>query len=108
MGGAADGRIGSGDLVLGGIVHIDDRLILVADIFDHIINVDAQQVGGADQQHADGQHAHRGKGHKPVGTQIVQALTDKVGKAGKTHGVPSLIVKISLHRSRNRPLPAGP
>src|SRR5699024_1120179 len=34
------------------------------------------------------QHAHGGKGHQPVGPQVVQALADQISKAGKTHDVP--------------------
>ena len=82
MGRAADGRVGGGnllvggDLALAGAAHVDDGLVLVAYVFDHVVNVDAQQRGCADQQHADGQHAHGGKGHQPVGAQVVQALAD--------------------------------
>ena len=82
VGCVADGRVGGGnllvggDLALAGAAHVDDGQVLVADVFDHVVNVDAQQRGCADQQHADGQHAHGGKGHQPVGAQIVQALAD--------------------------------
>ena len=90
MGSTADGGVSGGNLVIAGtLVHIDNGLVLVADILDHSVDIDAQQVGGTNQQHADGQHTHGGKGHKPVGPQVMQALADQISKAGKTHGIPS-------------------
>ena len=92
---AADGGVSGGNLVIAGpLVHVDNGLVLVADIFDHGVDVDTKQVGGTDQQHADGQHAHGSKGHKPVGSQVVQALADQISKAGKTHGIPSYLFLI--------------
>ena len=90
--GTADGRVGGGDLFLAGVgAHVDDGQVLVAHVLDHGADVDAQQVGRADQQHADRQHAHGGERHQPVGAQVVQALPDQVGKAGKKRMVsPSL------------------
>ena len=113
VGCVADGRVGGGnllvggDLALAGAAHVDDGQVLVADVFDHVVNVDAQQRGCADQQHADGQHAHGGKGHQPVGAQVVQALADQVDKTGKTHGVPSYL-QINPRRTRSHPLRARP
>ncbi len=43
MGCAADGGVCSGNLLVGGVVvHIDDSLVLVADVRHHGVNVDAQ------------------------------------------------------------------
>src|SRR5699024_5133940 len=84
-----------GDLFLARVgAHVDDGQVLVAHILDHGADVDAQQVGRADQQHADRQHAHGGERHQPVGAQVVQTLPDQVGKAGKTHGIPLFAVAL--------------
>ena len=74
------GLEGPGLLLVEAVVYVDQHLVLVLQVSQHVVQIHRQQSEGTHDNQAGHDHTHRGEGHEAVGKDGVEALADVVSR----------------------------
>ena len=69
-----------GRLVVVILIHVGQKLVLILQLPEHVVQVHRHQGEGAHDEKAGQDHTHRGKGHQPMGKDAPEAILKMIPK----------------------------